>query len=207
MFRIGGGATFVGCFLLPALARLPAGQSGPRYAVEIADDLEIERRLHDLTLDFGVVNAAAISRPLQLQPLGSSRLRLWVPKAMCRNEGQAVLALMDNRLPLVLPSLEPPTLNSAPFKDCQPRLVCTGFLEAKTALETESVAALLPDFLTPEQKAGKFLRVSVPGLDRAVFDFRLAWSPRLLRLNPHATRQRDFLIRSLAARLREREGG
>lgn len=207
VFRIGGGATFVSCFLLPILAARPAGQSGPRYAVEIADDLEIERRLHDLTLDFGVVTAAAISRPLQLQPLGSWRLGLWVPKAVCRNEAQAVLALKGDRLPLVQPSRELPTPNLALFKDCQPRLVCTSFLEAKAVLETEAMAALLPDFLAPEQGMGKFLRVGVPGLDRAVFDFRLAWNPRLLRLNPHASRRRDFLIRALAARLREREAG
>jgi len=207
VFRIGGGATFVGCFLLPALALPPAGQSGPRYAVEIADDLEIERRLHDLTLDFGIVTAAAISRPLQLQSLGSWRLGLWVPKTLCRNEAQAVLALKGDRLPLVMPSRELPTPNLALYKDCQPRLVCTSFLEAKTALETASLAALLPDFLTPEQGMGRFLRVGVPALDNEVFHFRLAWNPRLLRLNPHATRRRDFLIRSLAARMQRREGG
>jgi len=207
IFRIGGGATFIHCFLLPVLAEPPAGQAGPRYAVEITDDLEIERRLHDLTLDFGIVTAAAISRPLQLQSLGSWRLRLWVPKAVCRNEAQAVLALKGNRLPLVLPSRELPTPNLALFKDCQPRLVCASFLEAKTVLETGRLAALLPDFLAPDERAGRLLHVGVAGLDRAVFDFRLAWNPRLLRLNPHASRRRDFLIRSLAARMREREAG
>jgi len=110
-------------------------------------------------------------------------------------------------VPLVLPSRELPTPNLALFKDCQPRLVCTSFLEAKTVLESEALAAFLPDFLVPEQGMGKFLRVSVPALDKEVFQFRLAWNPRLLRLNPHATRRRDFLIRSLAARMREREAG
>jgi hypothetical protein len=49
--------------------------------VECATDDEIERALQELTLDFGVVTRTAISRPLQLKPLGSWRLNLWVPRA------------------------------------------------------------------------------------------------------------------------------
>src|SRR5919108_3942816 len=65
-FRIGAGATFLRQVLLPVLAAPRVFESGIRCAVTTAADDEIERRLHDLTLDFGVVTAETISRPLQL---------------------------------------------------------------------------------------------------------------------------------------------
>jgi len=41
------------------------------------------------------------------------------------------------------------------------------------------------------------LTLCIPELERRKCQFQLAWNPRLLRLNPHAIRQRDFLIRRL----------
>jgi hypothetical protein len=70
-------------------------------------------------------------------------------------------------------------------------------------LEREGLAALLPDFLVPEPPTGAFLRVRFSALDICGFQYRLAWNPRLLRLNSHASRRRDFLIESFATRMRE----
>jgi DNA-binding transcriptional LysR family regulator len=200
-FRIGASATFIEQFLLPVLSQ-PSSKPGPRHTVEIASDLEIERRLHDLTLDFGIVTAATISRPLQMKELGNWRLCLWVPKAVCRNKAQALQAMRDNKLPLVLPSGEISLPGLGFLNDCEPRLSCTSFLEAKAALQREGLAAVLPDFLVPESSAGRFQRVRVSALEACVFQYRLAWNPRLLRLNPHASRRRDSLIESLAAQMR-----
>jgi len=204
--RIGASATFIQRFLLPVLSQ-PSSQPEPRYAVEIASDLEIERRLHDLTLDFGVVTAATISRPLQLLDLGSWRLCLWVPQALCRNQAQAVDAMNGKRLPLVLPTGEISLPGLGFLNDCEPRLVCTSFLEAETALRRQGLAAVLPDFLVPQSSAGAFLRVRFPALDACEFQYRLAWNPRLLRLNPHASRRRDSLIDALAAQMRDQRLG
>src|SRR5438874_13262066 len=60
-YRIGASATFIQVFLLPLLARPQTIQTGIPYAVEaLADDI-IERRLHELTLDFGIVTNTALS--------------------------------------------------------------------------------------------------------------------------------------------------
>ena len=197
-FRIGASATFIQRFLLPVLAQ-PASKPGPRWAVEIASDLESERRLHELTLDFGVVTSATISRPLQLQELGNWRLCLWVPRAVCRNEAQALEALAANRLPLVLPLGEVSLPGLGFLNEWEPRLVCASFLEAQEVLQREALAAVLPDFLAPGPAAERFLRVHVPALDAGEFQYRLAWNPRLLRLNPHAGRRRDSLGAALAS--------
>ena len=205
LFRIGASATFAERFLLPVLAQ-PASQPGPRYAVEIATDSEIERRLHELTLDFGVVSAATFSRPLQLTDLGGWRLVLWVPKAVCRGAAQAREALEENRLPLALPMGEVILPDLGFLTACEPRLVCASFLHAKAVLQGEGLAAVLPEFLAPEPRTDRFWRVRVAELDACEIHYRLAWNPRLLRLNPHASRRRDFLTAALAAQLRQRLG-
>jgi hypothetical protein len=57
---------------------------------------------------------------------------------------------------------------------------------------------LLPDFLMPGRAANRYWRMSLPGQEAVEFRYRLAWNPRLLRLNPHATRRRDALGDALA---------
>jgi DNA-binding transcriptional LysR family regulator len=198
-FRLGASATFVKQFLLPVLAEVSGDTPGPRYAVEIAPDDEIERRLHDLTLDFGIVTTASLSRPLQLKELGNWKLNLWLPAGLCRNEREALQALKAGQLPLILPLRELPVLEL--FEDYEPRLACGNFVEARTALKNGNMATLLPSFLKPEDE-GRYQCLRIPGVTSMTFYYRLAWNPRLLRLNPHAIRRRDFLLESLAKQMR-----
>ncbi len=206
-FRIGGGAAFLECVLLPVLAGSGAAEKGPRYETEIATDTEIERRLHDLTLDFGAITAGTISRPLQMQAVGSWRLQLWAPRAGWRTEAKALRALREGRLPLAIASGEASLSGLEFLRECQPRLNCASFSGARAALEMGTAAALLPDFLSPPPTAKAFLQVRLPELAGVEFQYRLAWNPRLLRLNPHAGRQRDFLLEALAERMSGKRAG
>jgi len=201
-FRIGAGSTIIQLFLLPVLAEAAALRSRASYSLESVASDEVERRLHELTLDFGVVASAAISRPLQLAVAGEWRLQLWAPKALCASERQAARLFQEKRLPLVSPADEPLPFEHPALKGYAPRLTCPTFVEANAALRQQSVAALLPDFMNPGASTSGLLRVSIPALDAEVFNYRLAWNPRLLRLNPHASRVRDWLLKSLAERLR-----
>jgi DNA-binding transcriptional LysR family regulator len=196
-FRIGASATFIRQFLLPAVSASPLRQGGTSYATEVVSDDAIERRLHDLTLDFGVVARAALSRPLQTRPLGEWKLELWVPKGLHLSEAKTVQAFEQRRLPLVV-AREIDSLDVRPVADYEARLVCDSFLEAATSIEGAGIAGLLPDFLAPGKTTKSFLRVHVPRIDSRSFHFHLAWNPRLLRLNPHATRKRDWLAATLA---------
>ena len=165
--------------------------------VENTADDEIERRLHDLTLDFGVVTMAAISRPLQLKTLGEWQLKLWVPRNLFKREKDAREAFKNKRLPLVLPVREFPLRNHAEFSGGESRLNCDNFLEVKSVLKTRRVAAFLPDFLGPGENASAFFQMNVPAINSCRFHYRLAWNPRLLRLNPHASRWRETLLKNL----------
>ena len=201
-FRIGAGATFIQQFLLRVLAGAKATQSDTRYIVETVGDDEIERRLHDLTLDFGVTTRTAISRPLQLKELGKWRLNLWVPLALHRTEKSAALAFKERRLPLAIAANELEATGENAFGDHDCRLLCDDFLQALTALREQRVAAVLPDYLNATVGTKSFLRLRIASLQSRVFGSRFAWNPRLLRLNPHATRRRDFLAEALTRELR-----
>jgi DNA-binding transcriptional LysR family regulator len=200
-YRIGAGPTFITSFLLPILAQPRSVQSGVRFAVETVLGDEVERRLHDLTLDFGVVTRAAVTRPLQLKELGVWRLRLYVPKTLCKTAKQAQRALAAKRLPIAWPGGELPQSDSSVMGDYELALSCTNFLEARVALQEKGLAAFLPDFLQLGPAANRCLNVRIPAVESGRFHYRLAWNPRLLRLNPHARRRRDALVESLARSL------
>jgi hypothetical protein len=166
------------------------------YATEVVSDEEIERRLHDLTLDFGVVGNAALSRPLQTNLVGSWKLQLWVPRRLRLSEAKAAEAFEKQLLPLVLARQE---LNNqdAISKTYQPHLTCDSFLDVLTGMEGEEIAALLPNFLTRNIDSKRFVRIPILKLESLVFHYHLAWNPRLLRLNPPAIKKRDWLAEAL----------
>jgi DNA-binding transcriptional LysR family regulator len=204
-FRIGASATFIRQFLLPVLSGPSLKMAGASYATEVSPDEEIERRLHDLTLDFGVVRNAALSRPLQTRLLGEWKLELFVPKGLHLSEAKAAQAFEQRRLPLVL-ARELDAWSAAFLPGYEPSLVCDSFLDARAALEGEEIAALLPGFLAPSNASRSLMRVHTPKLDSQVFGFHLAWNPRLLRLNPHAVRRRDWLVDALIKQMAPRPG-
>jgi DNA-binding transcriptional LysR family regulator len=199
-FNLGASATFIRRFLLPVLSRPSLRKGEARYVSEVATDEDIERRLHDLTLDFGVVRSAELSRPLQTKVLGEWKLELWVPKTLRLSETKAADAVGQGKVPLAL-CRELEGLGVTPGKTWNPALMCDSFLDAQVALEGHEVAALLPNFLASAPTARSFLRARFPGIDARVFHFYLAWNPRLLRLNPHAVRWRDWLITVLSGQM------
>lgn len=149
-YRIAASATFAQTFLVPALAALNHRKGGIRFGVETADSGEIERRLHELTLDFGVVDKPSLSRPLQVQELGRARLNLWIPKALRLDARQARRAFQARKLPLAWPAKELPLSRFETLADLEPALTCETFLEART----------LPKFAEPSGKVGERSRIS-----------------------------------------------
>src|SRR5262249_37292486 len=73
-FGIGASATFIRQFLLPTLSGKTLRTGNAIYTTEVANHDEIETRLHDLTLDFGVITNATLRRPLQTKLLGQWKL-------------------------------------------------------------------------------------------------------------------------------------
>ena len=199
VFRIGAGATFTREFLIPAIAGGETG--GATYATEIAGTEEMERRLHDLTLDFGVVGTESLSRPLQTRSLGSWNVGLWIPVGLGLGEKDGLAAFEAGGLPLILAKSELEVLGVVIPPKQRTFLVCDNFLEARIALDGGKAAAILPQFLMSGPETGLFQEVHVPKLESVSGSYSLAWNPRLLRLNPHAAKRRDAIARLLAGRV------
>lgn len=200
-YRVGASATFINDFLLEVLATREATQGGIRFTVEVAADGEIERRLQELTLDFGLVTRRSLSRPLQARELGRCRVSLWVPRSLGGSEKQAARAFEHGQLPLALAVNELPLEELEWLKDYEPTLACGSFAEARKALGEQGMAAILPEFLDGEVDASGCFKVRIKALKEVQLCYRLAWNPRLLRLNPQAVRRRDSLISTLTRKL------
>lgn len=198
-FRIGAGATVGRQFLLPVLAA--ASRPAVACTTEVLGEAEMEPRLQDLTLDFGIVGHSAVGRPLQTRPLGKWRLQLWVPRSAGWTEAAARRAFRARQLPLVMAGAELDALTLAPVAGYPARLVCHDFLEARAAAESGKLGALLPDFLVSGGADGPLCRVRLPEIEARQFQYFLIWNPRLLRLNPHAERWRDWLASLLSRKM------
>src|SRR5439155_2839972 len=107
------------------------------------------------------------------------------------NKRGAERAWNEKVLPLAWPGEELALVREAVLGNRDAQLACNTFLEAKIALEQEVFAAVLPDFLHPENPV-RFFQLRPAELESFNLHYKLAWNPRLLRLNPHATRRRDF---------------
>ena len=197
-FRIGASPAVVSRFLLPCLAQSGFSKHRITYITENVGDEEIERRLHDLTLDFGVVARPALSRPLQTKQVGAWPIEVWVPKKMGLNGVKAQELFDQGRLPLAL-AREAEDFDAV-FAENEACLLCDSFLDVHTAMGAMTLAGVVPGFLAPE-RSSEFVRISTDKLGSGRVAYHLAWNPRLLRLNPHAVRQRDSLLRTLTERM------
>jgi len=123
--------------------------------------------------------------------LGTSRLKLCVPRSLYSTRAKAALAFERSRIPLVFAEKELGPLNFETLKIQVPRLVCESFLDALSAMAGGMFATILPDYLARAPHITKGCITLEVGNSR--LDYRLAWNPRLMRLNPAAIRRRDFL--------------
>lgn len=194
-FRVGADAAFTERFLIPCLASLQK-EHDVRFVVEVVPAGEVERRLHDLTLDFGVVTSRTPGRPLRSEKLFDWRLDLWLPRTLCESERSALRAFAGKQLPLILAARDTEQLAISKLNDYEPVFVCDHFLQAAAALQHTGAATLLPDFLRSSVDS-PMLRC-VGDAAGVVWSYSLAWNPRSIRLNPRAARIREALVKKLS---------
>ncbi|HEX7860617.1 MAG TPA: LysR family transcriptional regulator [Verrucomicrobiae bacterium] len=202
-FRIGASATMNQKFLARAVVSEPE-LARHRFVFETVSDDEVERRLHDLTLDFGIVSRRELSRPLQLGEFGKTGMALFVSRQLAGSRKSAAKLVKDGRARIILAVGEmggPGSMGMNVFENAEPQLVCESFLSAAEVLRSGRVAAVLPDFVGAEIKDCWRIEASA---GKASMRFALAWNPRLLRLNPHVVRTRDALLKALKTTFRER---
>lgn len=195
-FRLGAPPSLLEAVVVPALLGQdrPGGQHS--YDLEVVMGTEVERRLHELTLDFGVLHQANLSRPLKTAMLGKCPLQLWMPRLLTRERR----GRHDARVSMAWAHQEWPEGRGQEDLSAPQRVLgCGSFLEARAALETGQAAAVLPDYLRPHGAASAY---RVTASKASPLEYHFAWNPRLLRLNPHAATERDRLVTALGKLLR-----
>ncbi len=196
-FRIGGLPTFLTEWVVKALGdpRMPAGEVC--FETEAAFSEEVERRLHDLTLDFAIIGRSELSRPLQVDRLGEFELKLCVPKALGGSVAKASAKWLNGRLPLACAARELAELVPPLASKGRAQMICSSFGEARQWVELGKHAAFLPDFLVRQLRKEGVMTLDALSAEKGGCAAYLAWNPRLLRLNPQAAQARDRLLLAL----------
>lgn len=204
-YRYGGSATAVAEVLMPGLARLKQDGRAVGFSAVTLEDQDVEHGLQELTLDFGLVSRAPVGRPLRSEAIGSWPLRIWVSNKLFESAGpsvapevilrrQGVVWVLARELSEVLAGQV-----TGAGRVGEGASICPSFLAARTVLLHGECATVLPAFLAPPTGAAICI---APGSglipEDARITYRLAWNPRLLRLNPGADRVRTLLFRELA---------
>lgn len=197
--RVGASATVIQHLISSIVAARFKAKDSPRFALEGCSDEEIERRLHDLTLSFGVVRAA-VSRPLQTALLGEVRVRWWVPGGAYQNPRAARKALVDQHFPSACVR-EWPDAEASRADETEAAVVCDSFIDAFSFLREGTAAVPLPGFMDAEASG---VQAICADENAGAYGLHLAWNPRSLRLNPSLVKLRDFMVTRCSDSLRQR---
>jgi DNA-binding transcriptional LysR family regulator len=205
-FRIGGPPTFLTEWVVKALGDPRMPKEGVCFETEAVFSEEVERRLHDLTLDFAIIGHSELSRPLQVDRLAGFELKLCVPKSLGGSAAEASAQWTNGCLPLARATRELAELCSPLASKGRAQVVCSSFGEARRWVELGRLAAFLPDFLVRQLKKEDVMTLEVLSAEEAGCAAYLAWNPRLLRLNPQAVQARDQLLLTLQSVVAGLEG-
>ena len=149
---------------------------------------EITNRLHDLSLDFGIVRREAVSLPLKCAPLGKMEYALFCPRD--RFDKAPDVRRLFETLPLAMQRSD--GVNVAV------KIECDAFPQASRAVQPGKCAAILPTIARGDLPGDAFWKIDVPFLNKKPRQLCLAWNPRTLRLRTEAS----ALAENLEAALR-----
>ena len=195
-FSIGAGDSLLQWLVLP---RLVALRSEVNLRVLNLRTAEITNRLHDLSLDFGLVRREAVSPPLRCAPLGKMEYALFCPRSRLDKLPDVRRAI--ETLPLAMQGGD--GVFTRQFRDwadkngvnVQVKIECDAFPQASRVVQSGQCAAILPKIARGDLPGDAFWEIDVPFLNKKPRQVCLAWNPRTIRLRSEA--------QGLAARLAE----
>ena len=191
-FSIGAGDSLVQWLVLPRLAALQNNLRDVSLRVENLRTSEITNRLHDLSLDFGLVRRDAVSEPLAAFPLGKMEFALFCPKTVSASGTRPDHRKVFESIPLAMQSGDGIFMRQ--FRDWAAsknlnvsiKLECDSFPQACRALCSGHFATVLPKLARCDLPKDGFWELDVPFLNKKPRQICLAWNPRTLRLRSEA---------------------
>lgn len=182
---IGAGESIIDWVLVPRLAEVRKKLPNVRLKFLNLATKEIVERLTDGVIDFGVVRKDAVARPLRGATLGIMGYSVFVPKGL-RGAATGMKAL--EVLPLatlegegsfrrelaVIAGKQKVKLNI--------EIECASFPLVARAVETGSVAGILPSVAAADLERAGAQELEVGMLDGLRREVWLAWNPRVLKI-------------------------
>jgi DNA-binding transcriptional LysR family regulator len=189
-FSIGAGDSLLQWLVLPRLAVMGPQLRGVNVRVQNLRTAEITNRLHDLSLDFGLVRREAVSAPLKCAPLGKMEYALFCPRSRFDKVPDARRAI--ETLPLAMQSGD--GIFTRQFRGWAEKndvkvcvkIECDAFPQASRAVQSGQCAAILPKIARGDLPGDAFWEIDVPFLNKKPRQVCLAWNPRTIRLRSEA---------------------
>ena len=186
-FSIGAGDSLLHWLVLP---RLAAARHDVKLRLLNLQTVEITNRLHDLSLDFGLIRREAVAPPLKCAPLGQMKYALFCPR--CHFDKTPDARRVLETLPLAVQSSDGvftrqvrDWLEKSGVK-VSAKIECDAFPQASRAVQSGHCAAILPKLARGDLPADGFLEIDIPFLNKKPRQICVAWNPRTIRLRSEA---------------------
>ena len=191
-FAIGAGDSLVQWLVLPRLVARQYNLRNVSLRVQNLRTSEITNRLHDLSLDFGLVRRDAVSKPLAAFPLGKMEFALFCSKVVFPGGIPPDHRKVFESIPLAMQSGDGIFMRqfrewaASTDLDIPIKLECDSFPQACRALCSGQFATVLPKIARCDLPKDGFWELDIPFLNKKSRQICLAWNPRTLRLRSEA---------------------
>jgi len=187
---IGTGDSVIQWLLLPRLAEIRKRVPSVRFKFLNLTTGDAVKRLADGMIDFSIVRADAIARPLQATPLGIMGYSLFVPRGLASSTGKMSDPKILDDLPLATLEGEG-SFRSALAEIAAKhkvrvniRIECSSFPLAARAVSKGDFAAILPAIAASELQSLPAVEVQLGFLRRFDRKMCLASNPRTVSIRP-----------------------
>lgn len=204
--RIGAGESILCWLLIPALTTMEPKNPMLQWQFFNLQAEDIQNRLMDQRLDFGILRAASSASRLRCVKLGSLDNVLFVPRALLR-KGQPVTMDLITRAPLAL--LEGSShVRDAIERECRRRkgnaavhFECTSAVQVAAIVSSGRAAGPLPSLARQLFDGGAVAEVDLASIMGKSKPLHLVWNPRSVAMSQILERIRDGLATGLSGSL------
>lgn len=187
---IGAGDSIIQWLLLPRLDEIRSKLQNVRLKFLNLPTGEAVKRLADGMIDFAIVRADAVKRPLHAVPLGQLTYSLFVPSALMRSTGDKSRAKTLDGIPLATLEgdgsfrSELTSLARRGGHKLNIQVECSSFPLAARAVARGNMAAILPTIAASDLKESGVEVLTISFLKQFERATCLASNSRLIRIRP-----------------------
>lgn len=201
---VGAGDSLIQWLIIPQLVVIEKNLPEARLKLMNLTNSEINRRLSEGLIDFGIVRAGEVNKSLGSIPLGKMVYSLFVPKDMHLGLGAGRSKKLFEDLPLAVlegDGIFRQELAAIAKKNklrLKIKIECSSFTLVARAVACGRAAGILPKLAADEMHGIGVVEVPskiLQGFDREIC---LAWNPRQLQIRPSLNRARGTFIESFS---------